>query len=1011
MKFKNIALCLLALVSTARADIVAQWNFNGTLDVVSPLPSTGSGTASRVGGTSATSVGGSANDPGSLNNAWNTSTYPAQGTANKTAGVKFAVNTTGYTNIGVSWDTQDSNTGSKYTRLQYTIDGTTFIDYAVNTNTTLITTKSNSFAGITGVENNPNFAIRIVAEFASTAIVTANNIYTNANAPTGTYSTAGTMRYDLVTVWGTLSGAPNAPPVMSVLTNQTTRVGQATNQAFTVGDLETPATSLVVTSSCNNPTLVPNANIVVTSTDGSGSNRLVTVTPAAGQVGSATITLFVIDGGTLYASRSFTLTVLPANTPPVMTGLANTNTLVNTPVTIPFTIGDAESAASSLILTSNSTYTTILPRSGISFGGSGSNRTVTVTPAAGQLGVAVVTVTVNDGALSTNITFSVMVTPTPSFIFYEPFSYNDGQLVELNSGNLWQHHSGALTGEVQVAGGTVTVDEIYAEDVSARLIGAPYHSTNAGGIYTRCKATLNFLPTLSTNTPFGTYFLHLKDDGTLNFRARVIVTVTNAVSGKYRLAIANGTSTNAPDQYPVDLEIGTEYTVVTRYDLVSGLSTLWVNPTAETSASVTATDPVNLSLISGVALREAIGMGSVVVDNLIVATTFNAALGNTGIPTNTPPLISPIASVLATSGTSTPPIPVTIGDAETAANSLQLTAVSSNQMLLPDAAISYGGSGSNRTLTLTPAAGQYGTAGILVTVSDGVFAKQTWFLVTVNPAIVFSDTFSYLDGSLVTNSSFLYTNFSGTNGDMLVASGKLSLTFRRAEDVAVPLTNAPYAPASGVILYAGMTVNFSELPSSSYFAFFKDAASDFRGKIFATTSNAASGSFRFAVMNTGSTLAATNPVLAQDIALNTTHRIILRYDVGTGLSTLWLDPASESDTSITGSDFAGTSTISTFAFRQNSGIGSLTVDDLLVGTTFADVLGSVARPSLRIERLTPGQVRLAWSATTAGYSVQTINNIAATNWQDVVTTPVVTGSEYVVTNSPAGDSVFFRLKK
>jgi len=705
MKLKNIALCFFALASIARADIVAQWNFNGTFDTVSPLPSSGSGTASRLNGVSGASVTtASPNDPGSPNTAWNTSAYPPQGTSNKTAGVKFVVNTTGYTNIAVSWDTVDSNTGSKYTRLQYTTDGTTFIDYAVNTNTTSFTTKTNNFFGITAVENNPNFAIRVVTEWESTAIGTANANYVAANS-SSSYSVNGTVRYDLVTIWGTLSGALNTPPVMSALSNLTTRVGQATNQTFTVGDLETPATSLVVTSLCNNTTLIPAANIVVTSTDGSGSNRLVTVTPAPSQVGSATITLYVVDGGTLYAQRSFTVTVLPANTGPVMSGLVNTNTLVNTPVTIPFTIGDAESAPSTLTLSSNSTYTSMVPLSGISFGGSGSNRTVTITPAAGKTGVAAITVTVSDGALSTNMTFSVMVTPTPSFIFYEPFSYNDGQLVELNSGNLWQHHSGAITGEVQVSGGTVIVDEVNNEDVNERLIGAPYYATNAGAIYTKCVATLNFLPTLSSNVPFGTYFLHLKDDGTVNFRARVIVTVTNAASGKFRFAIQNSTSTNVPDQYPVDLNTGTPYTIVTRYDLVSGISTLWINPTAETDPSVTATDPAVPNLITGVALRENIGMGQVVADDLIVATTFNAALGNTSTPTNTPPLIAPVNSVLASSGTATAPIPVTIGDAETSAGSLQLTASSSNPTLLPNSAIAYGGSGSNRTLTLTPTAG------------------------------------------------------------------------------------------------------------------------------------------------------------------------------------------------------------------------------------------------------------------------------------------------------------------
>src|SRR6185295_9988115 len=54
-----------------------------------------------------------------------------------------------------------------------------------------------------------------------------------------------------------------------------------------------------------NPTLVPLGNLVL---GGSGANRTVTVTPAAGQSGTATITVTVSDG-TLSASNSFVVTV------------------------------------------------------------------------------------------------------------------------------------------------------------------------------------------------------------------------------------------------------------------------------------------------------------------------------------------------------------------------------------------------------------------------------------------------------------------------------------------------------------------------------------------------------------------------------------------------------------------------------------------------------------------------------------------------------------------------------
>ena len=78
---------------------------------------------------------------------------------------------------------------------------------------------------------------------------------------------------------------------------------------------------------------------------------------------------------------------------------------------IAFTIGDAESAASSLTLTGSSSNTALVPNASIAFGGSGSNRTVTVTPAPNQFGTATITVTVSDGLIATNETFLLTVNP------------------------------------------------------------------------------------------------------------------------------------------------------------------------------------------------------------------------------------------------------------------------------------------------------------------------------------------------------------------------------------------------------------------------------------------------------------------------------------------------------------------------------------------------------------------------------------------------------------------------
>src|SRR5207249_2857769 len=91
---------------------------------------------------------------------------------------------------------------------------------------------------------------------------------------------------------------------------------------------------------------------------------------------------------------------------------------------------------------------TLVPNGNIVFGGSGSNRSVTITPAAGQTGVTPISVTVSDGTNTASALFPFMVTPSATVIFYEPFAYADGSLLT-NSAFLWQNRSGTL-GQCQV---------------------------------------------------------------------------------------------------------------------------------------------------------------------------------------------------------------------------------------------------------------------------------------------------------------------------------------------------------------------------------------------------------------------------------------------------------------------------------------------------------------------------------------------------------------------------------
>jgi hypothetical protein len=105
-----------------------------------------------------------------------------------------------------------------------------------------------------------------------------------------------------------------------------------------------------------------------------------------------------------------------------------------------------------------------------------------------------------------------------------------------------------------------------------------------------------------------------------------------------------------------------------------------------------------------------------------------------GASANTAPTISNLANQTINETSHTGALAFTVGDVETAAASLTVSGSSSNTALVPNAAIVFGGSGANRTVTVTPAANQSGTATITITVSDGALAASTTFVLSVNSA-------------------------------------------------------------------------------------------------------------------------------------------------------------------------------------------------------------------------------------------------------------------------------------
>ena len=110
--------------------------------------------------------------------------------------------------------------------------------------------------------------------------------------------------------------------------------------------------------------------------------------------------------------------------PPTISGIVDQSTPVNTTTpAIPFTIGDAQTAASNLVLTVTSSNPALVPTNNIAFGGSDTDRTITLTPLTDQMGTATITVTVIDGdGMSTNDSFVLTVSPAQLTVTIDSFS-------------------------------------------------------------------------------------------------------------------------------------------------------------------------------------------------------------------------------------------------------------------------------------------------------------------------------------------------------------------------------------------------------------------------------------------------------------------------------------------------------------------------------------------------------------------------------------------------------------
>lgn len=512
----------------------------------------------------------------------------------------------------------------------------------------------------------------------------------------------------------------NDAPVLAPIADQVTDEDLPLTIGFDVRDEQTDALLLTFTSS--NPGVIPTNNILIT---GTGTNRLLTLTPLSNAWGNATIEVVVTDAEGSSATDSFEFTVVSVNDAPTIDALTDLrlpeDAATQTVMLLGITSG-ASNEVQELRVTALSSDPALIPNPAVSYTSPDSSGTLQLQPNPGAFGSAVITVTVDDGQGSNNIvarTFTVIVD-----------SINDLPSITEISDVATLEDVPTMTLAFAIGDFETSVENLTLTASSSDTNLFPVTNIVFSGTGTNRSVTLHpgahqfGSATVSVTVADGdggaaidtfNVIVHSVNDWpTLDAISNL---TTNEDAGIIRIPLT-GIGSGAPNE----LQTLALTAVSSNPDLIQSLVVLYTNPApAGVLQFVTATNASGVAEISITATENS-------PSNNVVTRTFSVTLN----AVNDQPFISDIANQTTTEDTPTAPIAFTIGDVETAASNLVVTAMSSDPALLPDSNLALAGSGANRSLIITPAANQSGIAAVVVVVSDGQATAFESFVVTVS---------------------------------------------------------------------------------------------------------------------------------------------------------------------------------------------------------------------------------------------------------------------------------------
>lgn len=565
------------------------------------------------------------------------------------------------------------------------------------------------------------------------------------------------------------------PTISGILDQKTTRNQGTPLIPFTIGDVETPASSLQVTIASSNQTLLPDGNILA---GGTGAERRLILTPATDQHGTTIIQVTVTDGDQLTTNTSFKLTVI---SPPTFSSIPEQRTPVNQTLTVDFTVNDAETSAANLVVTAVSGNQSLVSNGSLLIQGSGNSRHIVITPNSGRFGTVPITLTATDGDNDQQaLTFDLVI-----FEEIPSIQLNFAMQTIPKNGS-----TGALS--VQVKHPTVSADLLALSASSANTNLVPSGNLTLGGTGTNRTVAASLA---SNQSGSSVITLTVRDPAGVEARTNFVVRTSD---------VAPPTISNINDQTTLK-NTPTSAIAFTVEDGQTGAASLQITKTSSNRDLVA---DENILLFGSGTNRQVVvrpttdRLGTAVItlavqdgDNNTASAFFRVTVQESVAPSALAVALG-FGDQTVRLNHSTPPLPLTISPRVNFATGLLVTASSSNKGYVPDTNIVVAGNGTNWTVAVTPVTNKIDVTTITVTATDsgGATASATFKVRTIEPVPPVIGKIS--DQTLVRNQGLTFIPF--VIGDVESPADALIIS--------VVSTNATLLPATN-IFFSGSGTN------------------------------------------------------------------------------------------------------------------------------------------------------------------------------------------------------------